>query len=405
SASSFSPARRQKSSEAAGGIQPAGWRTRDGKFWFPTIKGVVIVNPQAPAEIFAPPVIIEQILVDRAVTTFQETIEINPGHENVEITYTGLSLSRPEQIRFQYKLEGLNDDWINAGTRRTAYYSYIPPGEYTFKVMANNDGVWSQEATLKILVRPPFYRTWWFYLLSVFVISLVVFGLVRLRIIQLKRQNAAQENFSRRLINAHESERRRIAAELHDSIGQSLAMIKNSSIFAIQSVKNLDNAKEQFEEITQESGNAISEVREIAYNLRPHLLDRLGLTKAVSSLLNKAADNLHLKMFLQIDEIDGLFNSEAELSVYRIIQESLNNIIKHSEATEVRVSIERNEDLINIKIEDNGKGFDVNKKNQNGFGLLGMSERVRMLGGTISIKSEPDNGTITEIEIWKHQSK
>lgn len=396
---SFGVADGMKSSEAAGGTQPAGWRMRDGKFWFPTIKGMVIVNPQTSNKIYVPPVIIEQILVDRVVTTLHEKIEINPGQENVEIAYTGLSLSRPEQIRFQYKLEGLNDDWINAGTRRTAYYSYIPPGEYTFKVMANNDGVWSQEATLKILVRPPFYRTWWFYLLSVFVISLVVFGLVRLRIIQLKRRNAAQEEFSRRLINAHESERRRIAAELHDSIGQSLATIKNSAIFAVQSVKNLDDAKDQFEEITEESGNAISEVREIAYNLRPHLLDRLGLTKAISSMLNKAADNLHFRMFLQIDEIDGLFESEAELSIYRIIQESLNNIIKHSEATEVRVSIERKEDSVSVKIEDNGKGFDTNSQNQSGFGLLGIAERVRMLGGSFVIESEIDQGTKTLINL------
>lgn len=396
---SFGVADGMKSSEAAGGIQPAGWRTRDGKFWFPTIKGVVIVNPQSSNEIFSPPVVIEQILVDRVVTALQEKIEINPGQENVEIAYTGLSLSRPEQIRFQYKLEGLNDDWINAGTRRTAYYSYIPPGEYTFKVMANNDGVWSQEATLKILVRPPFYRTWWFYLLSAFVIALIIFIVVRLRIRQLQRRNAAQEEFSRRLINAHESERRRIAAELHDSIGQSLATIKNSAIFAVQSVKDLDQAKEQFEEITEESGNAISEVREIAYNLRPHLLDRLGLTKAISSMLNKAADNLHLKMFLQIDDIDGLFESEAELSIYRIIQESLNNIIKHSEATEVRFSVLRKEDFVSIKIEDNGKGFDKNSQNQNGFGLLGITERVRMLGGEFLIESELNQGTKTLINL------
>jgi signal transduction histidine kinase len=223
--------------------------------------------------------------------------------------------------------------------------------------------------------------------------------------LQLKRQNAVQEEFSRRLINAHESERRRIAAELHDSIGQSLATIKNSAIFAVQTVKDLGEAKEQFEEITEESGNAIAEVREIAYNLRPHLLDRLGLTKAISSMLNKTADNLHFKMFLQIDDIDDLFENEAELSIYRIIQESLNNIIKHSEATEIRVMIERKEESVRIKIEDNGKGFNVNSPKQNGFGLLGISERVRMLGGTLSIKSEIDSGTITEIEIWTKQLK
>lgn len=400
---SFGVADGMKSSEAAGGLQPAGWRTRDGKFWFPTIKGMVVVDPKSPNEIFAPPVVIEQILVDRAVTPLQEKIEINPGQENIEIAYTGLSLSRPEQIRFQYKLENLNDDWINAGTRRTAYYSYLPPGEYIFKVKANNDGVWSQEATLKIVVNPPFWRTWWFLILTVLAVSFLIFGLVRLRILQLKRRNAAQEEFSRRLINAHEAERNRIAAELHDSIGQSLAMIKNSAIFAVHSVKDLENAKEQFEEITTESANAISEVREIAYNLRPYLLDRLGLTKAINAMLNKIADKLPLRIISKIDDIDGLFENEAELSIYRIIQESLGNIIKHAEASEVNVTIEKVEKGINLKIQDNGKGFDVKEKSENktqgGFGLLGISERVRMLNGTFSIKSETEKGTTIEIEL------
>jgi signal transduction histidine kinase/ligand-binding sensor domain-containing protein len=395
---SYGVADGMKSSEGNGIMQPAGWRMADGRLWFPTIKGVVVIDPREIKKL-PPRVHIEQIMIERNITEENETAIINPGQENIEIAYTGLSLSRPEQIRFQYKLDGLNDDWINAGTRRTAYYSYIQPGEYTFRVRANNDGVWSQEATLKIIVNPPFWRTWWFYLLSVLAISFLVYGVVRLRILQLQRQNAAQEEFSRRLINAHETERRRIAAELHDSIGQSLATIKNSAIFAVRSVKNLDEAKEQFDEITQESGSAISEVREIAYNLRPHLLDRLGLTKAISSMLNKAADNLHFKMFLQINDIDGLFESEAELSIYRIIQESLNNILKHAEAAEIRVSIQRKEDSVSIKIEDNGKGFDTSLQNQNGFGLLGIAERVRMLGGSFVIESKINQGTKTLINL------
>jgi signal transduction histidine kinase/ligand-binding sensor domain-containing protein len=402
---SFGVADGMKSSEGNGGIQPAGSKMPDGKLWFPTIQGVVVIDPAKSGNLLPPSAVIEQVLVNRTETTLGEKIEINPGQENIEIAYTGLSLTRSEQLKFKYQLEGLNDDWINAGTRRTANYSYIPPGEYTFKVMANNDGVWSQETTLKIVVYPPFYRTWWFILLCFLAVALLIYGLFRLRILQLKRQNAVQEEFSRRLINAHESERRRIAAELHDSIGQSLATIKNSAIFAVQTVKDLGEAKEQFEEITEESGNAIAEVREIAYNLRPHLLDRLGLTKAISSMLNRTADNLQMKMFLQIDDIDDLFENEAELSIYRIIQESLNNIIKHSEATEIRVMVERKEESVRIKIEDNGKGFKVNSPKQNGFGLLGISERVRMLGGTLSIKSEIDSGTITEIEIWTKQLK
>lgn len=405
---SYGVADGMKSSEGNGITQPAGWRTTDGRLWFPTIKGVAIIDPREIKKL-PPRVHIEQIMIERNAVEANETAIINPGQENIEIAYTGLSLSRPEQIRFQYKLENLNDDWINAGTRRTAYFSYLPPGEYTFKVRANNDGVWSETANLKIIVHPPYYRTWWFWLLCIFVISLTVFGMVRLRILQLQRRNAAQEEFSRRLINAHEIERRRIAAELHDSIGQSLAMIKNSAIFAVHSVKDLENAKEQFEEITTESANAISEVREIAYNLRPYLLDRLGLTKAINAMLNKIADKLPLRIISKVDDIDGLFENEAELSIYRIIQESLGNIIKHAEASEIDVTIEKIENGINLKIRDNGKGFDTKEKSENktqgGFGLLGISERVRMLNGTFSIKSETDKGTTIEIELWKKASK
>jgi signal transduction histidine kinase/ligand-binding sensor domain-containing protein len=386
-----------RSSEGNGGMQPAGWRMPDGKLWFPTIAGVAIIDPNQTA---APmPTVIEQVLLNGAEIRLGDKIEIKPGQENLEIVYSGLSLTRPEQIKFKYKIEGLNDDWVNAGTRRTAYFSYLPPGEYTFKVAGNNDGIWSEPATIKIVVNPPFWRTWWFILLCFLAAALLIYGLFRLRILQLQRQNIAQKEFSRRLINAHESERRRIAAELHDSIGQSLATIKNSAIFAVQSVKDLTQAKEQFEEITEESGNAIAEVREIAYNLRPHLLDRLGLTKAISSMLNRTADNLQMKMFLQIDDIDDLFDNEAELSIFRIIQESLNNILKHAEASEIRVTIERQEDLVNIKIEDNGKGFDTTSQNQSGFGLLGITERVRMLGGTLLINSEIEKGTTTEIKL------
>lgn len=404
-ATSYGVADGMKSSEGNGTIQPAGWRMNDGKMWFPTIKGVVIINPRETNSL-PPPVSIEQVTIDRQLADLNQTVVINYGQENVEIAYTGLSFSRSEQVKFKYRLAGLSNNWINTGTRRTAYFSYLPPGEYTFEVLANNDGFWTENpATLKLIVRPPFWRTWWFLSLCGLAIALIAFGIFRLRLLQLKRKNAAQEEFSRLLINAHETERRRIAAELHDSIGQSLAMIKNSAVFGSQTVDDLVTAKEHLTEISEQSALAISEVREIAYNLRPYLLERLGLTKAISSMLNKIADNLPLKIISQIDDIDGLFENEAEISIYRIIQESLNNIIKHAEATEVRVLVLRKERQINIKIEDNGKGFDVNSQNQKrgGFGLLGIGERVRMLGGVFLIKSEPKKGTAIEIELWKTQ--
>ncbi|MEO6590063.1 MAG: two-component regulator propeller domain-containing protein, partial [Pyrinomonadaceae bacterium] len=392
--------------ECNGGRQPAGIKTSDGKFWFPTQDGAAIINPEAvPFNPLAPPVVIESAFLEGKKVELTDKLEIQPDQDNLEINYTGLSFIKPEQVQFKYKLEGLDKDWTNAGTRREAYYPYLPPGKYTFRVIAaNSDNVWNNEgAAIEITVLPPFYRTFWFVGLAILSFGVVGFALYKRRVSELERRRTVQEEFSRRLINAHETERRRIAAELHDSIGQSLAMIKNSAVFGSQTAADLPAAKEQLAEIQEQSAHAIAEVREIAYNLRPYLLDRLGLTKAIRSLLNKTAEAYPIKIVSEIDEVDELFPNETELSIYRIVQESLNNVIKHAHASEVKVLIEKNERSIFISIEDDGKGFDANAEsngdNRGGFGLFGMAERVRMLGGTIAIESERGKGTKILIKV------
>ncbi len=158
-----------------------------------------------------------------------------------------------------------------------------------------------------------------------------------------------QEEFSRRLINAHESERRRIAAELHDSIGQSLAMIKNR---VVQSAENIadEKTRQQLDLITAQTTQTIGEVREISYNLRPYLLENLGLTKAVKSLLNKIAETGQIKIQIKLDDVDDLFEPDAEMSIYRIIQENLSNILKHAAATEAQVLLKKSERNLTILI-------------------------------------------------------
>lgn len=391
--------------EANGG-KPSGIKRSDGKLWFPTQDGVAIINPEAvPFNPLPPPVVLESAFLEGTKFELADKLEIQPGQGNLEIHYTGLSFIKPEQVRFKYKLEGLDEDWTNAGTRREAYFPYLPPGKYTFRVIAaNSDLVWNEEgAAIEIIVKPAFYQTWSFLTLAALAVAAIVFWLYRRRMMEIRREHAAQEEFSRGLINAHETERRRIAAELHDSLGQSLAMIKNSAVFGVQTVANLSEAKEHLAEISAQSANAISEVREITYSLRPYLLDRLGLTKAISSLLNKIADNSSIKIYSNIENIDGLFENEAEISIYRIIQESLNNILKHAEASEAEVSISKAGRDVKIKISDNGQGFDIKERNRAGFGLLGMTERVRMLGGTLLIDSAVNEGTTIEIELWTHQ--
>ena len=397
--------------ECNGGRSPAGIKTHDGKLWFPTQDGAAIINPEfVLSNSLAPPVVIESVIIDNHPNEIrQSVVEIQPGQNNLEIHYTGLSFIKPEQIQFRYKLEGLDENWTDAANRREAYFPYLPPGNYTFRVIAaNSDNVWNEQgAAISIVVKPAFYQTWWFLILCSLAIGLLVFWLYQRRLNEIRHRQFAQEDFSRRLINAHESERRRIAAELHDSLGQSLAMIKNSAVFGSQSVEDLPSAKEYLAEISTETAHAIAEVREISYNLRPYLLDRLGLTKAIVSLFNKIADNSALKIISDIEDIDGIFENEAELSIYRIIQESLNNILKHAEATEIKVSLAKTERSVSLKIQDDGKGFAVKAKSETkhrgGFGLLGMSERVRMLGGTISVESAMNKGTMIAIELWKHK--
>lgn len=389
------------STECNGGRQPAGTKTRDGRLLFPTQQGVVVVAPEAvPFNSQPPPVLIEKIKIDNREVDWRDRVNLQPGQSSVEIDYTGLSLIKSEQVRFKYKLEGLDADWTDAGTRRSVFYSYLPPGDYNFRVVAaNSDGVWNTEGKLiGISVVPPFYRTWWFYGLAGFSLVGLAFLIYRRRVSQLQREKQAQQDLSRRLIESQEAERKRIAGELHDSLSQNLVIIKNRAMMSLSDRENTDYAFEQIEEIADAAGESLAEVREIAHNLRLFQIDRLGLTKAIEALARKANSPV-LCVEARLDKIDGALSPASEINLYRIVQESLNNIIKHSRATVAKVSIERTEDSIQITIEDNGRGFDTNSAETNesangsGFGLIGINERARILGASLTIESKPENGT------------
>ncbi len=390
-----------KSSEGNGGIQPAGCKARDGKFWFATIKGLVAIDPESSSALL-PPVRIEQVVLDRQALPLGQRVRIEPGQESLEIHYTGLSFTRPEQIRFKYRLSGLDHDWVDAGTRRVAYYSHIPPGEYVFSVIAaSSDGVWNESAaTLAVTIVPPFWRTWWFTLLGASLVIAVAVFLYTRRISALKRAHAVQEAFSRQLIESQEAERKRIAAELHDSLGQNLLVIKNRAMLAMRTAD--DGTIEQLNEISSTTDQAIDEVSEISYNLRPYHLDRLGLTRAIEAMLRRVSESSGITFSSDVDQIDRLFDQNAEISIYRIVQESVNNIVKHSGATEARVTIKKNGREIQIEIRDNGHGINrevgANDSRNGGFGLIGIAERARMLGGRHSLQSAA-SGTIITVNI------
>ncbi len=389
--------------EGNGGRQPSAAKTADGRLWFATQDGAAIVNPKLLSyNVLPPPVVIEDVLVDREKVIFRDEIWLEPNQNNLEIQFTGLSFIRSEQMRFRYKLEGLNDDWIDAGTRRAAYFSYLPPGNYRFVVSAANaDGVWNEEgAGVRIVVVPPFYRAWWFLALATLAISLLILAVFRFRFNQLRREKTLAQDFSRRLIESQEKERGRIAAELHDGLSQSLVIIKNRAALSLKKKENAEHAFEQLEEIAQASTEAIDETKEIIHNLRPVQLDRLGLTKAISAMFRRVSETHEIAFQTDIELLDEVFSKDTESSVYRILQESVNNIVRHSEASEVVVKIKRSFDKIEIVIRDNGKGFVVgalNNENRGGFGLTGIAERARMLGGEALIESDIGKGTSVKI--------
>jgi signal transduction histidine kinase len=390
--------------ECNGGRQPAGLIASDGKMWFGTQDGVAVVDPSAvTTNPLAPPVEIESAAIDRNPVAFTESLRIGPSQMSLDITYTALSLIKSDLIRFKYKMEGLDADWIDVGSRRTAYYSYLPPGEYTFKVIAaNSDGVWNTEGkSIKIIVVPPLYRRFWFIALAIACVLSLMFLIYRARVSRLERERAAQQAFSRQLIASQEEERKRIAGELHDSLGQALLVIKNRAYIGANADGNTSAACEQFDEISNSAAEAIDQVREISYGLRPSQLERFGLTAAVEEMLEQVAEASGIRFDFEIESLEGAFSSEAEINFYRIVQECANNIVKHSGATRAEVAISRDEQAIELMVRDNGKGFDPNASptGKSGFGMTGIAERAQILGGISTIESAPESGTTVRVRI------
>ena len=399
---SYGAADGMPASETNGGAQPAGWQTRDGRLWFPTIKGVAIFDPREP-DAPPPPVFIESVTLDQEQAQPGGAVIVDADKDRVEIQYTAVSFSRPEQAKFKYQLVGLDNDWQYVGARRTAYFSHLPPGDYTFRVLAANaDGVWNNTgASLKLTVKAPFWRRWWFLLLCAVGGLALVFGGFRARVKQLERRQAAQQLFARQLLESQEAERKRIAIELHDGLGQSLVIIKNRALLSLARPDDHERALTQIEEISEAASSALIEIREIASSLRPYQIDRFGLVNALEEMIAHLAGSSEIMFSREIDAIDRHLSKEAQINLYRIVQESLNNIVKHAEATEGRISLKEEAGVLRLLIQDNGKGFTESAiaTGKRGLGLTGIAERAKVLGGRLKIHSVPGQGTTVNLDL------
>jgi signal transduction histidine kinase len=209
-----------------------------------------------------------------------------------------------------------------------------------------------------------------------------------------EQEKTTRIRYTLQLIASQEAERTRIAGELHDSLGQNLLLIKNRAQLALMARNLSAETLEQLNTISALATQSIAEARQISYDLHPYQLDHLGLTRALEVLANNAAQASGIAFDVRVELVDDLFPGAAATSLYRIVQESLNNILKHSRARHVRVHLERDIREVQLLIQDDGVGFDLHAVNKGvpGMGLKNISERVRMLGGTMQLAAKPGGG-------------
>jgi signal transduction histidine kinase/ligand-binding sensor domain-containing protein len=416
-------------------VQPAGTRTRDGRLWFPSNRGLSVIDPARFHRRTPPPrPIIERVVIRGERSSFRvmmrdndndqdwvqpspqrvshsnqdpaslprldirepgRGIQLPPGADFLELHFSAPSFVAPKGLRFKCQLVGFDRGWIDMGERRVAYYTRVPPGHYTFRIAAeNHDGVMSRgDASLDIILLPHWYQTQWFiFALAACVVAALVSTHFWQKNQTLQRRSA-QEAFARQLIASQEVERRRIASDLHDSLEQEILVIKNRADLGLDSASPAQ-AQQQLGQISQLAMHAIGAIREITHNLRPKVLDRLGLTRALRTLVERIEEGATCRIHADLDPIDGLLPQPDEINLYRIVQESLNNVLKHSGASRVEIRLQRRDPGILLEIEDNGCGFNPESPlHSGGFGLRGLQERARILGGSLEILSEPGRGT------------
>jgi len=254
---------------------------------------------------------------------------------------------------------------------------------------------------------PSFWETYKWRIIAISVICILEALLILWLLInrkRIRRSQQAVQQLSGRLLMLQDEERRRVAGELHDGLGQNLAIIKNRAMIGLRDPTNDGRAREQLQEIAATANASIVEVREIAHNLRPFELDRLGLVSAIESMIERVSDSATIKLSANLEPIDGLLSPEAETSVYRIVQEGLNNVLKHSKATASRIEFRQNGKQLLITLQDNGVGISASPKSPNGnstsgFGLAGIAERVRVLGGSLTVDSQRLIGTTIKVTL------
>lgn len=405
--------------DASDGVRTHSWarffnplvtKTNDGKIWFIAAGGVSILDPHHLSVNGVPPLVhIEQITADGKTYDASQGLTLPPRVRDLFIDYTALSLMIPERVRFRVKLEGQDSDWRELINDRHAHYTNLAPKHYRFLVKAsNNSGVWNEEgAFVDFAIEPASYQTNWFRALCVTAFMALLWCVYRIRVGVLERRQQLLEGqqheitaLNDRLMKAQEEERSRIAGELHDGVLQKLTLLSLSIGAAKRQVPPDSEAKEKIGDVQKKLIEVGADIRQLSHELHPPVLQDSGLPEALASYCEEFARAQDIPVSCETDKTVRDLSTGVALCIYRIAQEALGNVAKHSAAKKVQVRLTRSDSQVCLSVSDDGVGFAPNQaRKSGGLGLINMRERVRQLQGTLEFESEPGCGTTVRAEV------
>ena len=368
-------------------------RSTDGSLWFVAGGSLTVIDPRRLPHAAAPrpPARIEDAIIDGTRVAASTNAQLPAGTRNVQIDYTSLRLTSPGQLRFRYKLEGFDREWVNAGSRRQAYYTLLQAGDYAFHVAASGDGAtWGATAVWQFSVRPAFYETAWFFGLTATCLGLVGWGTWRGRVWVVEQRFAAVL-----------TERARLAREIHDTMLQSLVGLALQCQAIARRCDMESEQREQLLDLRRQVEEQIRVAREAILNIRSPMLETHGLVAALGTVGRRAlaaSAEFEIVSDVRTDRLPASVQGE----LFRIGQEAITNAAKHAAAKNVRVELRSERSATTLRVSDDGLGFDYGAVlvDLNGhYGLISMRERAARLGGDLNVNSTPGRGTTVELVI------
>jgi signal transduction histidine kinase/ligand-binding sensor domain-containing protein len=379
--------------ECASGGHPTIATGKDGLLWFATVKGLAAVNANDAGFSAIPPLAaIESISIDEHSVAPPARLEVKPGHSRLSFEYAGLGFAAPHKLRYRYKLEGFDKDWIDAGTRTVAYYTNLPPRLYTFRVGARYaGGLWSQDASLVFHIEPHLYQELWFKLLVILACGLLAALAYwwRLKEVEARFKAVLQE-------------RNRIAREIHDTLAQALVGISvQLEVVARLLPSSVDAAREHLDQARTQVRESIGEARRAIWQLRSQSDEAAEFSARLSKLAAGISRNSGVPSTVEIHGTYRPLSPKMENELLRIAQEAMTNAIRHAEPKLIRVDVTYDDRKLRMTIADDGHGFVMAPEPAapNGhYGLQGMRERAEQIDAKFSVNSAIGSGTVVSVE-------